>query len=37
MYPDGLTRGMQYALGAFVIAINLVAYAILWHRRRAQT
>jgi hypothetical protein len=36
MYPDGLTRGMQFALGAFVIAINLTAYAMIWYRRRAR-
>jgi hypothetical protein len=37
MYPAGLTRGMQLALGAFVIAINLAAYALIWYRRRAKT
>ncbi|MDP9199883.1 MAG: DUF2784 domain-containing protein [Pseudomonadota bacterium] len=34
MYPAGLTRGMQLALGGFVIAINLAAYAVIWRRRR---
>jgi hypothetical protein len=37
MYPAGLTRGMQLALGGFVIAINLAAYAMIWYRRRAKT
>jgi hypothetical protein len=37
MYPAGLTRGMQFALGAFVIAINLAAYGMIWRRRRANT
>ena len=36
IYPDGLTRGMQFAIGAFVIAINLAAYAMIWRRRRAK-
>lgn len=34
MYPAGLTRGMQLALGGFVIAINLAAYTVIWRRRR---
>lgn len=37
MYPAGLTRGVQLALGGFVIAINLAAYAMIWYRRRAKT
>jgi hypothetical protein len=37
MYPAGLTRGMQFVLGAFVIVINLAAYAMIWRRRRAKT
>jgi hypothetical protein len=37
MYPAGLTRGMQFALGGFVIAVNLAAYATIWYRRRAKT
>lgn len=36
MYPAGLTRGMQLALGVFVIAINLAAYAVIWSRRRRR-
>lgn len=37
MYPAGLTRGMQLALGGLVIAVNLAAYAMIWYRRRAKT
>ena len=33
IYPEGLTRGIQIALGAFVIALNLFVYARLWRRR----
>ncbi len=36
MYPAGLTRGMQLALGACVVAINVAAYAMIWRRRRAK-
>ena len=32
IYPDGLTRTMQIALGVVVIAINLVVYWRLFHR-----
>lgn len=34
LYPAHLTRGLQIGLGAFVIAINAVVYAWLWHKRR---
>ena len=37
IYPHGLTRGMQFELGAFVIAVNLAAYGFLWYRRRAKS
>lgn len=34
IYPDGLTRGMQCALAAFVVIVNLSIYAVLlWHRK----
>jgi hypothetical protein len=33
IYPEGLTRGVQAALGALVLAVNLVAYYRLWGRR----
>lgn len=35
IYPAGLTRGMQIALGAFVIALNIAVYAGMIRRRRA--
>jgi Protein of Unknown function (DUF2784) len=36
IYPEGLTRGIQAALGALVFAVNLVAYLALWRRRRPK-
>ena len=33
IYPDGLTRGIQYAIGALVLAINAWVYWRLWRRR----
>ncbi len=33
LYPAGLTRGMQWALGAGVLALNSVVYGILLVRR----
>jgi hypothetical protein len=33
IYPTGLTRGVQIALGALVIAINLAVYLRLLRRR----
>ncbi|MGQ0429966.1 MAG: DUF2784 domain-containing protein [Gammaproteobacteria bacterium] len=32
VYPTGLTRGVQLALGAFVIAVNVAVYFLLWRR-----
>ena len=37
VYPSGLNRGMQVALGAAVIAFNLVVYGIVFLRRSART
>ena len=34
IYPAGLTPHIQTLLGAFVVAVNLVFYAIAWRRRR---
>ncbi len=35
IYPAGLTPSLQALLGAGALALNLVAYGILWfHRRR---
>jgi Protein of Unknown function (DUF2784) len=36
IYPAGLTRGMQLALGAVVIAVNVAIYAWLLRRRQKQ-
>ena len=38
LYPPGLDAPTQFALGAFVVAINVVAYAFAlraWRRRKA--
>ena len=32
MYPDNLTRTVQIVLGAVVVAVNAVAYGVLWVR-----
>lgn len=34
LYPDGLTRNTQLLIGGGVIAVNLVAYGMLWRWRR---
>ncbi|HTV86186.1 MAG TPA: DUF2784 domain-containing protein [Dyella sp.] len=36
IYPDGLTRDMQFALAAFVMIVNLSVYALLITRRKAR-
>jgi Protein of Unknown function (DUF2784) len=38
VYPDGLTRGMQLALGVAVIGVNLVVYSslFLWRKRMSS-
>lgn len=36
LYPGGLTRGHQIALGLAVAAINALVYLILWRRRPAS-
>lgn len=33
LYPAGLTREVQLGLGLLVIAVNLLAYALVWRRR----
>jgi hypothetical protein len=35
LYPEGLTRHVQLALGVLVLVINALVYAILWRRHRA--
>jgi hypothetical protein len=34
LYPDGLTPGHQRWIGAFVVAVNVVAYALAIRRAR---
>lgn len=36
LYPDGLTRPVQVALGLLVLLVNGVAYWLVWQRRRAR-
>jgi hypothetical protein len=33
IYPNGLTRELQMAIGATVLLINLLVYFVLWRRR----
>jgi hypothetical protein len=35
LYPEGLTRNVQLALGLLVLVINALVYAIVWRRYRA--
>src|SRR2546430_2714147 len=37
IYPAGLGRPTQFALGTLVLAVNLVAYATLLRRRRRRS
>jgi hypothetical protein len=37
LYPSGLTRGVQVALGCLVLGLNLAIYAALLRRRRPRT
>ena len=36
IYPDGLTRPMQIAVGLLVVAINGYVYWRLWRRKRTR-
>ena len=36
LYPSGLTRTVQWALGTFVALLNLGVYAYLYRRRRSK-
>jgi hypothetical protein len=36
LYPSGLTRNIQLALGVTVVVLNLALYAVVLHRRGAQ-
>jgi len=33
LYPAGLTRGVQLALGGLVLAVNTAVYFAMWRRR----
>ena len=33
LYPADVTRQLQVSLGVIVCAVNLVVYALVWHRR----
>jgi hypothetical protein len=37
LYPSGLTRPTQIALGAGVLLLNLAIYTLLWRRLRRPT
>lgn len=34
LYPAGLDRGLQWWLAGGLVAVNLLAYGLLWRRRR---
>ena len=36
IYPDGLTRTMQFGVGGLVLAINAFVYWKLWRRSKAS-
>lgn len=36
IYPDGLTRNIQFALGAVVLVVNLSVYLWLLRKRRTR-
>ncbi|NTW06495.1 MAG: DUF2784 domain-containing protein [Syntrophaceae bacterium] len=36
IYPENLTIGMQYVLGALVIVVNLIFYFIIWRKIRIR-
>ena len=37
LYPEGLTRGAQIAIGLTVLVVNVVAYGVLLRRRLPRT
>lgn len=37
IYPDGLTRELQFALAGVVLLVNAAVYAWLWRRRSAAS
>lgn len=36
LYPSGLTRGVQLALGGLVLAVNTAVYLAVWRRRKRR-
>ncbi len=36
LYPEGLTREVQVALGVLVLLINVTAYALIFRRHRGR-
>ena len=36
LYPDGLTPGVQLALGVLVLVVNAAVYAYAWRRGRRR-
>jgi Protein of Unknown function (DUF2784) len=36
IYPEGLTRPIQWALAGVVVVLNLALYAWVWRRRRRR-
>lgn len=36
IYPGGLTRAHQVALGIGVVVVNVIVYALVWRRLRAD-
>lgn len=36
LYPGGLTRNVQLALGAGVLALNAIVYGFAWRRARGR-
>ncbi len=36
LYPAGLSRGVQLALGAVVVVLNVAVYAVVWRRWRRK-
>jgi hypothetical protein len=37
LYPAGLTRGIQFALAALVVLINVPAYYCIWRNQRTAS
>lgn len=37
LYPPGLTREMQWGLAVVLVAINMLAYTVVWRRRPRTT